>query len=272
MTEKHLIALDLDGTLLKNDKTISPLTKKVIKKAMDHGHEVMIATGRPFRASEAIYHELNLTTPIVNFNGAFIHHPKDKDWGMYHSPLDIKTTRDIVEACQNYSFHNIIAEVIDEVYYHYHDEKLIDIFSMGNPKVTTGNLLEFLEAPPTSILIHAEEEDVKTIREHLSDVHADLIDHRRWADPFHVIEIVRSGLSKAIGLQKVSDYYQIPQKNIIAFGDEDNDFEMIEYAGRGIAMGNAINELKIRADEITLTNEEDGIAIYLNEALNLKAL
>ncbi|MBC3210478.1 HAD hydrolase family protein, partial [Pseudomonas sp. SWRI111] len=89
--------------------------------------------------------------PIVNFNGAFIHHPKDTSWGFYHSPLDIKTARDIVAACNDYPFHNIIAEVIDDVYYHYHDEKLIDIFSLGNPKVTIGNLLEFLEAAPTSI-------------------------------------------------------------------------------------------------------------------------
>jgi 5-amino-6-(5-phospho-D-ribitylamino)uracil phosphatase len=272
MTEKHLIALDLDGTLLKDNKTISPLTKKVIQKAIANGHEVMIATGRPFRASEAIYHELNLHTPIVNFNGAFIHHPKDTSWGFYHSPLDIKTARDIVAACNDYPFHNIIAEVMDDVYYHYHDEKLIDIFSLGNPKVTIGNLLEFLEAAPTSILIHAEEEHVPAIRKHLSEVHADLIDHRRWADPFHVIEIVKSGINKAVGLQKVSDYYQIPQKNIIAFGDEDNDFEMIEYAGKGVAMGNGIDELKSLANDITLSNEEDGIAIYLNEALNLRAL
>ncbi|WP_445486650.1 Cof-type HAD-IIB family hydrolase [Niallia sp. 03133] len=272
MTEKHLIALDLDGTLLKNDKTISPLTKKVIQKAREDGHVVMIATGRPYRASEAIYKELALDTPIVNFNGAFIHHPKDRNWGIYHSPLDMKTAKDIVEACSDFSFHNIVAEVIDEVYFHYHDEKLIDIFSLGNPKTTTGNLLNFLEAAPTCLLIHTEEEHVKSIRSHLSTVHADLIDHRRWADPFHVIEIVKSGLNKAVGLKKVSEFYQIPQHNIIAFGDEDNDFEMIEFAGKGIAMGNGIQELKSLANATTLTNEEDGIAFYLNEALNLKAI
>jgi len=272
MTEKHLIALDLDGTLLKNDKTISPLTKKVIEKAKEAGHIVMIATGRPYRASEAIYKELNLDTPIVNFNGAFIHHPHSKEWGIYHSPLDITTVKEIVEACDNFDYHNIVAEVIDDIYFHYHDDKLLDIFSLGNPKMTTGNLLEFLEAPPTCLLIHAEEKDVVRIRKHLSDVHADLIDHRRWGDPYHIIEIVRTGLSKAVGLQKVSDYYNIPQKNIIAFGDEDNDFEMIEYAGVGVAMGNGLQELKSRANHITSTNEEDGIAVFLNDYLDLKAL
>lgn len=75
MAERHLIALDLDGTLLKDDKTISPKTKTVLNKAREMGHVVMIATGRPFRSSELYYRELGLDTPIVNFNGAFIHHP-----------------------------------------------------------------------------------------------------------------------------------------------------------------------------------------------------
>lgn len=69
MAEKHLIALDLDGTLLKDDKTISPKTKMVIQKARQQGHEVMIATGRPFRSSEIYYREMGLNSPIVNFNG-----------------------------------------------------------------------------------------------------------------------------------------------------------------------------------------------------------
>lgn len=272
MTEKHLIALDLDGTLLKDDKTISLNTKKVISKAREEGHVVMIATGRPFRSSEMYYRELNLNTPIVNFNGAFVHHPLQNSWGTYHTPLDINTAKDIVEACDSFNFHNIIAEVIDDVYFHYHDEKLLDIFGLGDPNVTTGDLRRFLTDNPTSMLIHTDEEHVKTIRDHLSDVHAEVIDHRRWAAPWHVIEIVKTGLNKAVGLKTVSEYLNIPKERIIAFGDEDNDLEMIEYAGRGIAMGNAIDQLKNIANEITLTNEDDGIAKYLNDLLNLKAL
>jgi 5-amino-6-(5-phospho-D-ribitylamino)uracil phosphatase len=272
LMEKHLIALDLDGTLLKDNKTISTNTLKVIEKAKELGHHVMIATGRPFRSSEMYYRELGLTTPIVNFNGAFVHHPLDNKWGTYHSPLDIHVAKDIVEACQDFNLHNIIAEVIDEVYLHYHDEKLLDIFGFGNPSITTGDLREFLKQSPTSMLIHAEEQHVAAIRKHLSDVHAEVIDHRRWAAPWHVIEIVRTGLNKAVGIKKVSDYFQIPQERIIAFGDEDNDLEMIEFAGKGIVMGNGIDALKNIANDITLSNEEDGVAIYLNEVLNLKAL
>jgi 5-amino-6-(5-phospho-D-ribitylamino)uracil phosphatase len=272
MAEKHLIALDLDGTLLKDDKTISEKTKHVLNSAKEAGHEIMIATGRPFRSSEIYYRELNLTTPIVNFNGAFIHHPKDKRWGMYHSPLDINVAKDIVDACNSFQFYNIIAEVLDDVYFHYHDEKLIELFSFGESQVTTGDLRTFLNASPTSMLIHADEHHVQKIREHLSEVHAEVIEHRSWAAPFHVIEIIKNGLNKAVGLQKAADYLQIPRERIIAFGDEDNDLEMLEYAGYGVAMGNGIDLVKNIANTVTLSNEEDGIAHYLNDLLNLNAI
>lgn len=271
MADKHLIVLDLDGTLLKDDKTISKRTKNVLQTLNNSGHEVMIATGRPFRSSEPYYHEIGMRTPIVNFNGAFVHHPLHTNWGMHHSPLDIKVAKDIVEALDNYHYHNIIAEVKDDVYFHYHDDKLLDIFQFGNPHVTTGDLRQFLQASPTSMLIHSDENEVAQIRKHLSDVHAEVIDHRRWADPWHVIEIVKNGLSKAVGVNLVAKDLGIPRDRIIAFGDEDNDLEMLDFVGTGVAMGNGIEQLKNVANHITLSNEEDGIAVFLEEKFNLKS-
>ncbi|HWO75054.1 MAG TPA: Cof-type HAD-IIB family hydrolase [Bacillus sp. (in: firmicutes)] len=267
MKDKHLIALDLDGTLLRDDKTISPYTKDIIHKVKEQGHQVMISTGRPFRSSEMYYHELELNTPIVNFNGAFIHHPLDHTFEEIHSPMDLEVVKEIVSTCHTYNFHNIIAEVKDEVYIHYHDEKLLEIFSLGNPKTTSGDLREFLKQAPTSLLIHAEEEDVDIIRKHLSDVHAEVIDHRKWGAPFHVIEMVKYGLNKAVGVKKVADYLGIQTEHIIAFGDEDNDIEMLEFAGVGVAMANAIDKVKSVANEITLSNEEDGIGKFLEKYL-----
>lgn len=270
MTKQHLIALDLDGTLLKDNKTISNRSKEALFKAKKAGHIVMIATGRPFRSSSMYYKELGLNTPIVNFNGAFIHHPLDQNWGVYHDTLDLKTVKEIVEIADEFRVKNILAEVIDDVYFHYHDETLLDIFGMGEPNIETGDLRKILKHDPTSVLIHPEETNVDQIRKYLSDVHAAVIDHRKWAAPWHVIEIIKLGLNKAVGVQKVADYYNIPTERIVAFGDEDNDLEMIEHAGHGIAMGNAIDELKNIAKEVTLSNEEDGIAIYLEELLKIK--
>ncbi|MEK3994214.1 Cof-type HAD-IIB family hydrolase [Psychrobacillus sp. FSL K6-2365] len=267
--KQHLIVLDLDGTLLTDEKVISAKTKNILQQAKNEGHEVMIATGRPYRSSEMYYKELGLSTPIVNFNGAFVHHPRNSSWKTLHTPIDLKVVKQVVEAVESYSIKNMLAEVLDDVYLHYHDEKILSAFSLGNPQVTTGDLKSLLKTDPTSLLIHAEEDSVDLVRQHLRDVHAEVIDHRRWGAPWDVIEIVKHGLNKAVGLSHVSEYLNIPQERIIAFGDEDNDLEMIEYAGVGVAMGNAISPLKTIANEVTLSNNEDGIAELLIERLNL---
>ena len=266
---QHLIVLDLDGTLLTDQQKISEKTKQTLFKAKEAGHQVMIATGRPFRASHLYYNELGLSTPIVNFNGALIHHPNDTHWNPVHSPIDISVVHDVVDSIEKYQYENLIAEVMDDVFIHVEDQKMMNIFKMGDPQVTIGNLKGNLTKNPTSLLIHAEENNVPTIRDHLEEIHAELIDHRRWGAPFHIIEIVRKGLNKAVGISLIAKEMGIPRERIIAFGDEDNDLEMIDYAGIGVAMSNGIDQLKNIANEITLSNNEDGIAKILIERLKL---
>ncbi|KFF57425.1 phosphatase [Bacillus subtilis] len=268
-TKPYLIALDLDGTLLKDDKTISENTLRTIQRLKDSGHYVCISTGRPYRSSSMYYRQMELTTPIVNFNGAFVHHPLDDSWGRYHTSLPLDVVKQLVDISESYNVHNVLAEVIDDVYFHYHDEHLIDVFNMNTTNVTVGDLRENLGEDVTSVLIHAKEEDVPAIRSYLSDVHAEVIDHRRWAAPWHVIEIIKSGMNKAVGLQKISDFYGVPRERIIAFGDEDNDLEMLEFAGCGVAMGNGIDAVKQIANRTTAANEEDGVARFLKEYFSL---
>ena len=267
MNNRYLVALDLDGTLLREDKTISEKTKKVLQKVREEGHLVMISTGRPYRSSSMYYKELALDTPIVNFNGAFVHHPSDPDWGMYHEPLSIHTAKEVIETCFNHSFNNIVAEVLDHVFMHYHDEKLLDIFMMGNPTVTTGDLRNYLQKDPTSLLIQTDAEHSKKIMESTDSADASILEHSNWAAPYRFLEVVKRGVNKATGIQKVAEYYNIPQERIIAFGDENNDLEMLAYAKYGIAMGNAINDAKEVAYDVTRTNEEDGVAYYLEKFL-----
>ena len=268
--KQHLIVLDLDGTLLTDTQTISSYTKDILIKAKEAGHKVMIATGRPFRASQVYYNELALTTPIVNFNGAFIHHPRNKSWGEMHSPIAMSVVHDVVDSVNKFRYENLIAEVIDDVYMHTESPQFAHIFNTGNPRVTTGNLKFNLHEDPTSLLIQADDANIPIIRQHLHDVHAELIEHRKWGAPFPIIEIVRKGLNKAVGISRVAHDLDIPRERIIAFGDEDNDLEMIDYAGIGVAMNNGIAELKSIANETTLSNNEDGIGIFLAERLNLK--
>lgn len=264
----YLIALDLDGTLLQDDKTIAAKTKNVIHRLQNEGNIVVIATGRPYRASATYYHELGLKTPIVNFNGAFTHDPTGS-FGTYHTPVDLPVAKDVFEICDYYSVPNYLAEVKDQVFLRHPDRTIVDVFSKGNPSIYTGDLKNIMNVSPTSLLIQPKDEQMGTINEKLKEAHAEVINHRTWAPPWNMIEIVKAGMNKAVGLEKIANYYQIPRERIIAFGDEDNDIEMLAYAGHGIAMGNAIEELKAVADDITKTNMENGIAHYLEEVLSL---
>lgn len=270
--KKHMIALDLDGTLLTDDKKISARTKQVLFKAKEEGHIVVISTGRPHRASINYYYELGLDTPMVNFNGALIHHPQNRNWDALHTPMPIRTAHKIIEACYDLRVNNILAEVLDDVYIDSFDSKLIGFFDEIEDEApyVIGNLKQKLEEDPTSILVYPEEEQVQQLRSHLDDYHAEVIEHRKWGAPWNVIEIIKKGMNKAVGLQKIAHYFDIPKDQIIAFGDEDNDLEMIDYAGVGVAMGNAIDELKSLAKHVTATNEEDGIGAFLEEYLKLK--
>ncbi|RKQ32611.1 Cof-type HAD-IIB family hydrolase [Oceanobacillus halophilus] len=272
MKKRHLIALDLDGTLLTDEKEISEFTKQSVLAAMEEGHIVVIATGRPHRASINYYHELGLRTPMVNFNGALIHHPTDKKWDVLHNPMPIRTAKQVIEASYDLDVHNILAEVKDDVYLDQYDERVIQIFQQTkeDPPFTIGSLKNKLKEDPTSLLIYPKEQDILQLRNHLTEYHAELIEHRKWGAPYNVIEIVKKGMNKAVGLQKIAHYFNISKENIIAFGDEDNDLEMIDYAGVGVAMGNAIDELKNVAKHVTHTNEADGIGLFLNEYLNLE--
>ncbi|SFD37959.1 hypothetical protein SAMN05216238_10165 [Lentibacillus persicus] len=273
MKKQHLIALDLDGTLLTDNKEISLRNQESIKRALDEGHIVVIATGRPHRASIDYYHTLGLKTPMVNFNGALVHHPTDKKWDVLHNPMPVRTAHGIVDACHDLDVNNIVAEVMDNVYLDQYDEDIIDIFqsSRKDSPFTVGSLKNKLQEDPTSILIHPKEENISKIRSHLNDYHAELIEHRKWGAPWNIIEIVKKGLNKAVGLKKIAHYYHIPKERIIAFGDEDNDLEMIDYAGVGVAMGNAISELKSVAKHVTEENENDGIGTFLDDYLNLSS-
>src|SRR5699024_542063 len=111
---------------------------------------------------------------------------------------------------------------------------------------------------------------IQALRNHLNDYHAEVIEHRKWGAPWNIIEIVKKGINKAVGLEKIAYYFNIPRERIIAFGDEDNDLEMIEYAGIGVSMDNAIASLYSVANHVTHTDEEDVVGRFIEAYLKLQ--
>ncbi|CAD2073254.1 Cof-type HAD-IIB family hydrolase [Phocicoccus pinnipedialis] len=268
--EKHLICLDLDGTLLTDDKKIGTYTKNVINTLKQYGHKIMITTGRPYRATVPYYKELKLNTPVVNFNGAFVHHPLDNDFKIKHETLSQEVLNDIVKNIEVFGIENIVAEVKDDLYIHYHDEVMMKEFYMGEPMIKTGDITKTMPEEATTVLIKAKHGQVSKIRQAMEDVYAEAIAHRQWDAAYPVVEIIKKGISKATGIEYVLDYLGVDHRNTIAFGDEDNDFQMIEYVNHSVAVKNAVDPLKERAVAVTeFTNNEDGVGRYLNEYFNL---
>jgi Cof subfamily protein (haloacid dehalogenase superfamily) len=261
--EPLLIALDLDGTLLSDTKQIGERTKLALAEARKQGHHVVIATGRPYRSSVGYYRALGLDSPIVNFNGALIHHPDRPEWGLYHSPMEKKIAHDVIKASEHFGAKNIMVEVMDDVFLSKHDQALIELFFDNETPVK--QLPISLAHDPTSILIYPDQRESKKLLQHLAEQHAEVVEQRQWSAPWNVIEIIRLGINKAVGLQRICDYYKVPKNRVIAFGDENNDLEMLQFAGTGIAMGNATAEVKEVANFITATNQEEGIAQFLEK-------
>src|SRR5690625_4188284 len=273
--KRHLIALDLDGTLLTDNKEITPFTKSVLTQAIEQGHIVVIATGRSDIMSLYYYNFLNLNTPMVNYNGAYIHHPKDRSWSLVtrHS-VPKKTALKIVDICYDLNVKNIWIESGNQIILDQHDPQIIAAFERLHREDTKlpleiGQVRNYITEDPTSLIVYPKAEKIMTLQTHLTDEFADIIDHRVWGNPLNFLEISKKGLSKAYGIDKLANYYNIPKQQIIAFGDEDNDLEMIDYAGIGVAMENGIDELKAIANHVTLTNEADGVGTFLADYLNI---
>ncbi len=272
LKEKYLIALDLDGTLLNGESKIAAKSKRIVNHLMEQGHIVVIATGRTNSLSIHFYHELGLTTPLINSNGAVLHHPLDKNWGTYHLPLKLNTAMDIIDTCYKFNSKNILAAVWDNVYLDKFDPYIAQFYGheKENEAFVVGKVREQLQDDPTVMLLYPEEDHLAALTNELDQLQAEVFDHRNWGAPFHVIEVMNKQMNKREALKKIAAYYHIPQQRIIAFGDGSNDLEMIEYAGVGVAMANAIDELKSLAKFQTTSNVEHGVAHFLTEYFNVK--
>lgn len=269
--ERKLIALDLDGTTLNNRSQITTRTAEVLTKLRKNGHIVSIATGRPFRNSKHYYSQLKMDTPIVNFNGALCHKPVDSTWEkQYHKTLNRDIAVDLAKLKGQPGILMIAAETKDAVYVTDSFVPYGDYFPNGH-KDTRILSEENLQENPTSVSIFTTSKEAQPfIQERLVATYGDDIEVRTWGGNTPCLEVVAAGVQKALGVEQISFYYGIDRKNILAFGDEDNDYEMIQYAGHGVAMLNGIDALKNIASDMTYkTNEEDGLADYLEKYFKL---
>lgn len=269
LLNKKLIAIDLDGTTLNQDSMITSKTKETLKKAINAGHHVSIATGRPFRMSHQFYQQLELTTPMVNFNGALVHIPNQHWDGERETLINREIAFEILSQKKQLNLDFIAAENRDTFFidsFDFFDEKIFASSRPGEEFAFSKNLT----TNPTSLLVRTDKRFAGAVSAELTRQFGSYVDVRTWGGPTAILEIVSKGIQKAKGVQEIANYLSIDQKDVIAFGDEHNDLELLDYAGWGVAMANGTDQLKGIANDVTpLSNQEDGLAVYLEKLLKL---
>ncbi len=256
----HLIAIDLDGTLLTDDKKIDARTKRYLQKLESVGHHIVIATGRPLRAIERYYRELNLHAPIVCYNGACITNPSDATFPSRAFSFSQKVVKNIFTTVGNDVIDNVMCETNKKIWLLKEDSDLAAFFWHNDMEVIYGDLLVTLSEDPMTMIIKSHNRNSESDQKLCEAVKQHPGLKIRFWNRSNFSEIFFEHISKGHAIIDIATHYHIPQQHILAFGDAENDIEMLAMAGTGFAMSNGVESIKQHADVLTkYSNNEFGI-------------
>ena len=256
-----LIALDMDGTLLTSEKKIAESTKIALEKAEEKGVKVVLASGRPIDGITRYLEELNLLKKddyVLSYNGGIVQntHTKEIVSKAVLKGSDLKLLYDISKKL-NVNIHafsateGLITPKISKYTQYEADMNGIEITIKDFNEIDDNEeIIKVMMIDPAEILDPAIEKLPKDLYEKYSVF--------KSAEFF--LEFTNKEVDKGLGLKKLGEYLGIAKDEMIACGDAGNDLSMVKYAGMGVAMGNATNDVKEIANYITLSNDEDGIA------------
>ncbi len=258
-----LVGCDLDDTLLRDDFTISDANKEAINKVVEKGVKFVVVTGRITGAARKYMEELGLNIPYSTFQGAKIIDPI-KDENIYSSELEKEKILDIIRYAE---MHNVHINLYDnERIYVKEKNKWTEYYESFARKVEileVGSLLDFeFKSTPKMILIDEREkldEISKEIRGFMSS------EVNMFYSKTNFLEFTSKNATKGHALKFLADKWGIDRSEIIAIGDNYNDETMLEYAGLGIAVGNAVEDMKKISGYVAPSNEDDGVAHVLEK-------
>ncbi|MFV0128957.1 HAD family hydrolase [Streptomyces sp. HMX112] len=259
-----LVATDLDGTLLRSDGTVSSRTRDALAAATAAGAAHIVVTGRAVPWTRHILDDLGYDGLAVCGQGAQVYHAGEHRL-LTSVTLDrrlagvalAKLEAEVGPLALAASRDGLDGEVLVGPGYRVHEGPL--------PSVPFENPDDVWAAPLNKVYIQHPELDDDTLTRVAREVVGGLVDVVMAGAG--VVEILPLGLSKATGLSLAARRLGLRAADTIAFGDMPNDIPMFAWAARGVAMANAHDELKAVAQEITASNEDDGIAVVLEELL-----
>ncbi len=263
---KYLIALDIDGTILKNRTEMSSETIKYLKNLRKQGHIVTLITGRPYRSAKPIYDILELDTPIGTYNGSSLHQPGNDDFPKYSYKMDQKYVTETFSVWKDHLV-NAFCEIEDKVYLFKEDSNLLKWIDISGGEMIIGNLDETIDHPLSGAIFFLVPNKLTEFKKYMNEKQKDNLGFRVWGshdrDDYLTIELFTQFANKATSLEALKKHYDIPHERIIAIGDGSNDVEMLEYAYHSAAMGNASDLVKKAAKTVADLNSNDGAIKYL---------
>lgn len=263
-----ILVLDLDGTLTNHDKVITSRTKKALMEAQKRGIIIVLASGRPTYGVMPLAEELELEKYggyILSFNGGIIFNCRTRET-VFQKKLPVESNAQIIHLAEQekvailtYEDSWIISNNPDSPYVKKESEinhlKVRRIDDMAAH--TTFRVPKFLMVGDGDYLAGVE----VRVRDALGD------DFSVYRSEAFFLEILPKGIDKAQCLEQLLELLGLVPQQMIACGDSYNDISMIQFAGLGVAMENAIPPLKEVADYITLSNDEDGVAHVVEKFL-----
>ncbi|KAA0965479.1 HAD family phosphatase [Sporosarcina sp. ANT_H38] len=251
-----MIAIDLDGTLLTDDFMISPDTVKAIQKAVEIGVIVTIATGRMFPSAKQFAQQLGINVPLITYQGAIIKDTEEKEV-MYERIIPPDIAQKLVDiACEKKIHLQVYQD--DILYGASENDKLISYAeAVKVPYTIEPNLAKLAKHGFTKALFIEKPEYLDKLQGELRTLFGERAHIAKSKVDY--LEVTHPEANKGSALLHLAEKLGIDRSEIIGIGDNHNDLELIKTAGLGIAMGNAVKELKDSADYISLTNNEEGV-------------
>lgn len=262
----RLLCIDLDGTLLTDEKKTEKQDIEAIQRAFAQGMEVALITGRMPAATAPIASQLNIPCIMACNAGTYILKEGQCISSEY---LSVMTMADIYEEIKGFGiplwiFRDKEWFVTAKDRFVEGEEKLINHAAKRAAVDALADKWKREQTGPNKLLIGAEPSIVKRIYALIRNHH----DADMACSSENYLEIFPKGMNKGKALRIICENEGIDRKETIAFGDQELDIPMLEAAGVSVAMGNAIEELKQKADFITRTNNEAGIAYALDYYMN----
>jgi Cof subfamily protein (haloacid dehalogenase superfamily) len=256
----RLLAVDVDGTLLRSDGRLGQSVIDACRAAERAGCVIVPATARPPRSMQSILQTLGTAGPTINYNGAVIWNPLDRR-AQFHEALEVEVVRDIIAEARGLLPEVLVSvEIMDRWFTDRVDPALHTETSRVFDPDFVGPIDSFLTEPVTKLMLLA---DPISLRPVLDLVRDQYWSQRRVAvfltDP-HIIQIAHPMVDKAIALQRVARRIGAAREEVMAIGDGPNDAGMVEWSGFGVAVENACDTVRALADAVVPSNDDLGVA------------